>query len=108
MIKVDGSDTTKMTNHMQKCDKGLVANEREKAVKEHVQQGNTLEKYLHHGGQFMTSYLKWIVMTYQPIATCEDPHFRTMCSSLNSHVPHLGRAKVTSLIKDTSEFFILT
>ena len=27
-----------------------------------------------------------------------------MCSSLNSHVPHLGRGKVTSLIKDTSEF----
>ena len=52
----------------------------------------------------MTSYLKWIVMTYQPIATCEDPHFCTMCSSLNSHVPHLGRAKVISLIKDTSEF----
>jgi BED zinc finger len=104
MVEVDGSNTTKMINHMQKCHKGVVANDRAKAVKEHVKQGSTLEKYLNHGGQFMTSYLKWIVMTYQPIATCEDPYFRAMITSVNSHVPPLGRAKVTSLIKDTSEF----
>lgn len=50
MIEIDDSNTTKMTNHKQKCHKGVVANEREKKVKEHVKQGNTLEKYLHHGG----------------------------------------------------------
>jgi hypothetical protein len=44
MIEVDGSNTTKMTNHMQKCHKGIVANDRAKALKEHVKQGNTLEK----------------------------------------------------------------
>jgi hypothetical protein len=52
----------------------------------------------------MTSYFKWIVMTYQPIVTCEDPYFRAMITSVNSNVLPLGRAKVTSLIKDTSEF----
>jgi BED zinc finger len=54
MVEVDGSNTTKMTNHMQKCHKGVVVNDRAKAVKEHVKQGSTLEKYLNHGGQFMT------------------------------------------------------
>lgn len=104
MIEVDGSNTTKMTNHLQKCHKNQVATERERTVKEHVKQGNTLEKFLNHGGQFIGSYLKWVVMTYQPIATCEEPFFRAMCSTLNPNVAPLGRAKVTSLIKDTSEF----
>ena len=104
IVEVDGSNTTKMTNHLQKCHKGLVAAEREKNIEEHDKQGNTLVKYLNHGGQFLAFYLKWIVMTYQPIATCEDPHFRAMCNTLNPNVAPFGRAKVTSLIKDTSEF----
>jgi BED zinc finger len=49
MIEVDGSNTTKMTNHMQKCQKGVFANDRAIAIKEHVKQGNTLEN-LNHGG----------------------------------------------------------
>ena len=104
IIEVDGSNTTKMTNHLLKCHKNIIAAEREKSVKEHVRQGNSLDKYLNHGGIFLASYMKWTVMTYQPIATCEDPHFRAMCSTLNPNVAPFGRAKVTSLMKDTSEY----
>ena len=84
-----------MTNHLQKCHKDIVANEREKSVKEHVRQGKSLDNYLNLGGLFLSTYLKWVVMTYQPITTCEGPHFRAMCSALNSSVAPLGRAKVT-------------
>ena len=38
VVQVDGSNTTKMTNHLQKCHKDIVAHEREKSVKEHVRQ----------------------------------------------------------------------
>jgi hypothetical protein len=84
---------------MQKCHKGVVANDRAKAVKEHVKQGSTLEKYLNHGGQFMTSDRDLPTDRY-----VRGSYFRAMITSVNSHVPPLGRANVTSLIKDTSEF----
>ena len=38
VIEVDVSNTTKMSNHLQKCHKDIVAHEREKSVKEHVRQ----------------------------------------------------------------------
>ena len=69
VIEVDGSNTTKMTNHLQKCHKDLVANEREKSVREHVRQGKTLDNYLNHGGMLLSTYSKWVVMTYQLIET---------------------------------------
>lgn len=103
-VEVDGGNTTKMSNHLLKCHKNVVSENRELKAKESIKRGNTLENYLGNSSMFLSSYVRWIVMTYQPIATCEDPYFREMCKTLNTSVKPVGRAKVTELIKDTSEF----
>jgi hypothetical protein len=104
VVEVDGGNTSKMSNHLLKCHKSVVAENREEKAKDSVKQGNSLENFLGSSSTFLATYLRWIVMIYQPIATCEDLYFRDMCRSLNTNVKPLGRAKVTDLVKDTAEF----
>ena len=103
-VEVDGGNTTKMSNHLLKCHKSIVAENREQKAAESVRKGTSLDSFLSNSSAFLASYLKWVVMTYQPISTCEEPYFREMCRSLSGNVKSIGRAKVTALIKDTSEF----
>lgn len=103
-VEVDGGNTTKMTNHLLKCHKSTLAERREQKAVESVARGNSLHSFLNNGSIFLGTYLRWVVMTYQPIATCEDPYFRDMCKSLNVNYKNIGRAKVTEHLKNVSEF----
>ena len=104
VVEVDGGNTTKMDNHLLKCHKSIVAEHREKKAFESVAKGNSLDTFLNNNSSFLGAYLRWIAMTYQPLATCEDPYFREMCRSLNTNIKPFGRAKVTEHIKNVSEF----
>ena len=104
VAEVDGGNTTKINNHLLKCHKNILAEHCEHIAAESVAKGNSLNTFLNNGSIFLGAYLRWVVMTYQPIATCEDPYFRDMCKSLNTNVKPFGRAKVTEHIKKISEF----
>jgi hypothetical protein len=47
---------------------------------------------------FQKAYINWLVQTYQPISSCENLAFRTLCQSLNVKAPILGREKVRCLL----------
>ena len=51
-----------------------------------------------YGGSYFQQYLKWVAFTFQPISTCENAHFRRMCSELSPKVQHFDRHKGTRVI----------
>jgi len=50
--------------------------------------------------KFPHAYLKWVVMTYQPINACENPSFQEMCLTMKGKAPVLGRDKVQKLLSE--------
>jgi hypothetical protein len=47
---------------------------------------------------FQKAYINWLVQTYQPLSSCENLAFRTLCQSLNVKAPILGHEKVRCLL----------
>lgn len=56
-IEADGGNTTKISNHLLKCHKRVVAENRELKAKESIKRGNTLENYLGNSSMFLSSYV---------------------------------------------------
>jgi hypothetical protein len=53
---------------------------------------------------FEKAYTNWVIQTYQPLSSCENPAFRTMCQSLNMKAPFIGRERLRILLaKETTE-----
>jgi hypothetical protein len=54
------------------------------------------------------SYIRWAVMTFQPLSTCEDPYFRAMCADAGKNTPSVYSKKVTDQMKQTASFCKVT
>jgi len=44
---------------------------------------------------FFDAHMKWVIATYQPLNTCEQPSFKAMIHSLNPKAPVVTRQAVT-------------
>ena len=47
-------------------------------------------------------YLKWVVMTFQAMNTCENRYFREMCTELNSKVKIIDRHTAVTKISEVA------
>jgi hypothetical protein len=54
------------------------------------------------------AYIRWAVMTFQPLSTCEDPYFRAMCAEAGKNTPPVYHKKVTDQMKQTACFCKVT
>lgn len=80
--------------------------EKEKAIDRQASASSsgTLSDFVVHGGKFMKDYLKWVVMTYKALNTCEDEYFMIMTHGLNAKAPKLHHEAVEkTLIKVNAE-----
>ena len=67
-----------------------------------AKKGEKIEDFVTYGGAFFQHYLKWMVFTYQPINTCENPFFRRMCAELNPKANVFDRHKVVQSVSEQS------
>ena len=51
----------------------------------------------------LNAFLKWTIMTYQPLNTCTDPYFREFCAALNNKAEIFGRGRITDELEKLSE-----
>lgn len=89
-----------MLRHLSKCHPDLVARHNNDKAQSAVKKGEDIRKHVTYGGQFFQCYLKWMVMTYQPLNTCENKLFRSMCSELCPKVKHIDRHTLVSKMSE--------
>jgi hypothetical protein len=87
--------TSKLENHMSSYHEAIYKEEIDKialkTINDKSDEGKTVYPPNSVGNHFSTSkslnfyetQLKWMLMTYQPLSTVEDPHYRDMLASLN-------------------------
>ena len=51
--------------------------------------------FVKFGGNFEMRYLKWVVMTFQPMSTCEQKLFREMIYEANPKIKPIDRHTIT-------------
>ena len=72
--------------HLDKCHPETIILRDSIRADEVATKGESIESFVAYGGSFFKEYLKWIIYTYQPISTCENPYFRKMYYELNTKV----------------------
>ena len=92
------SCTTTLSRHLARCHPDVIETRDSVRAEESVIRGESIESFVVYGGAYFQQYLKWVVFTFQPISTCENVHFRRMCSELSPKVQHFDRHKVTRVI----------
>jgi hypothetical protein len=76
--------TSKLTNHVFHKHRGNYDAYMElEAGKKRKLSGNILN-FVVSGGDYMKEYLRWIIETFQPISTCDNPFFRRMLNAYSS------------------------
>ena len=103
VVHVDGHNTSKMTNHLKKCHKPVVAEENKEAAVKHLSEGKSIQSFVTYGGSYMYKCMKWMVLGLRPINTVEDPLFRDMVQELNPKAPMVTRAKVGDMIASIAQ-----
>lgn len=91
----DGS-TTKMLEHLKTCHPQLIVQENEARADLAAANGGSMKNFVTYGGDFYYNFLYWIVSTFQPVSTCEEPAFRKMINDLNPKCKPLDRKTVFS------------
>jgi hypothetical protein len=43
---------------------------------------------------FEKSYTHWVIQTYQPLSSCENSTFQTLCQNLNMKTPFIGHERL--------------
>jgi hypothetical protein len=59
-----------------------------------------MDKFKVKSLNFEQKYLEWVVDTYQPISTCEQPSFRDMMEEVNKNCPKLDRHTCMNKLKE--------
>ena len=78
-IRYEGS-TTKLDRHIRRKHRDIYMSMANTKAEERQRVQCTMDGFIIHGGSFMKDYLRWIVSTYKPLNTCEEPTFVNMIS----------------------------
>ena len=73
--------TSKLSNHIFHQHRDVYDNYQSNEAAKKRKGVGTLEAFVVYGGDFIKEYIRWIVETFQPISTCDNPFFRRMCNS---------------------------
>ena len=75
--------TSKLTNHLLFRHRSTYDEYMAKSAVTKRNLSGTLDNFVVYGGNFMKEYIRWVVMTYQPVSTCDNAQFRRMCATLS-------------------------
>ena len=88
--------TSKLSNHICPQHRDVYDNYQSKEAAKKRRAVGTLEAFVVYGGDFMKEYIRWIVETFQPISTCDNPYFRRMCNAWSSRTSNSISAATVS------------
>jgi hypothetical protein len=90
----DGTD--KLARHLQADHYGIYSNHVTKKAKADVTAADSLTGWIQQGKRStqLEAFVKWSIMTYQPLNTCDDPYFRAFCDSLCPGTKVYSREKI--------------
>ena len=88
--------TSKLSNHIFHQHRDVYDNYQSKEAAKKRRAVGTLEAFVVYGGDFMKEYIRWIVETFQPISTCDNPYFRRMCNAWSSRTSNSISAATVS------------
>ena len=109
----DTMSTGMLLRHLRKChrkeyDSVLELDvEKKKKIQKTSESQAKISGFVAYFPSFEKAYTHWVIQTYQPLSSCENPAFRTMCQSLNIKTPFIGRERLRILLaKEATEIRI--
>jgi hypothetical protein len=95
------TSTDKLERHVHKVHKDLAQELQAKKAKLDMEQ-QSVKSWAKPKSSVMQAFMKWTIMTYQPLNTCEDPYFRNLCRSLNKDAEVFGRGRITAKVQEAA------
>jgi hypothetical protein len=68
--------------------------EKKKKVQKTSECQAKISGFVAYFSSFEKAYMHWVIQTYQPLSSCTNLAFRTMCQSLNIKTPFIGRERL--------------